>query len=294
METRQSEELTLRQYLLGRLDAPPEITERLEERILIDKDFAELAGVIEDEIIEDYLDNALDPEDRGAVEKHFLRPPERQEKLRLARLVNRSLENMPANAASATEGVFPVLQVSKPPSPVWRPSMRMWAELAACLLLAFSLVYAFKAHQELQETRVRSGQQLNAERGRSVQLERQLQDLRKVAEPTTVMLSLLQPGIRRGDDPVPTVQIGSETQLIHLQIALPSSPAGLVDVRLESAAGKRIWTAYGLAPVHADEPAILTLDVPAPGIKPGDYRFVVRQPNRADAVVYTFSVVRSR
>jgi hypothetical protein len=290
METRQTEELTLRQYLLGRLGASSEITERLEERILIDGNFAELAGMIEDEIIEDYLENALDPEDRGAVEKHFLRPPERQEKLRFARLVNRSLENRAAvKTASATEGEFPVLQVSKPPSSVWRPSTRMWAELATCALLALSFAYAFKAHQELQETRVQSGQQLTAERGRSVQLERQLQDLRKVAAPTTVMLSLLQPGIRRGDGHIPTLQIGSGTERIHVEIALQSVPPVPVDVRLESAAGKRIWTAYGLAPVRADESAILTLDVPTQGIEPGDYRFVVAQAKGVN-VTYAFSV----
>lgn len=292
METRRSEELTLRQYLLGRLDAPSEITERLEERILMDSDFAELAGVIEDEVIEDYLQGVLDLEDRDAVEKHFLRPPERQEKLRIARLVNRSLESSTRSDFSADAGATPRHQKSKDISPaLWRPSIRLWAELTACALLVISLTYAFKAHQQVQTTQVQNGQQLAAEHDRSLQIERQMEDLRKVAQPSTVMFSLLQPGIRRGDSPVPTVQIGSGTQRIHLQIALPSAPPGPVDLRLESAAGKRIWTAYGLAPVRDGESAILILDVPAQGIEPGDYQVVINQPN-GSGLAYAFSAVR--
>lgn len=292
MEARQSEELTLRQYLLGRIDAPSEITERLEERILMDSDFAELVGVIEDEIIEDYLEGALDPADRDSVEKHFLRPPERQEKLRLARLVNRSLESSVGSATSTNARAVPLDQVSKvPSSAVWRPSMRMWAELGACSLLVLSITYAFRSHQEAQTTRVQSDQQLAAERERSGQFERRLQDLRRAAQPATVMLSLLQPGIRRGEAPVPTLEIGSGTQRIHVEIALQSAPPGPVDVRLEDAAGKPIWTASGQSPFRSADATLLILDVPAQCIEPGDYRFVVSKPN-GTGVAYAFQASR--
>jgi hypothetical protein len=294
METRQSEELTLRQYLLGRLDAPPEISERLEERIFMDSDFAELVGVIEDEIIEDYLEGVLDPAEHDAVEKHFLRPRERQEKLRLARLVTRSLESRVRSTTTSDSVPIPLHQISKaPPSALWRPSVRLWAELSAGALLVLSLTYSFKAHQEAQTSHFQSSQELAAERGRSVQLERQIQDLRRVAQPATVMLSLLQPGLRRGDGPVATLQIGSGTQRIHVEIALQSAPPGPVDVRLENSTGKTIWTASMQFPYRSPNAALLILEVPALGIEPGDYRFVVSQPIAAGAVLYAFSVVRS-
>jgi hypothetical protein len=287
METRQSEELTLRQYLLGRLDASAEITERLEERILIDGDFAELAGVIEDEIIEDYLENALDPEDRGAVEKHFLRPPERWEKLRLARIVNRTLESGVRNAKPVD---ISSRAQHKDSASSWRwPSMRVWVEIGACALMALTFAYAFKTRREIQVARAQDGQQLAAERGRFIQLERQLQDLRKVAAPTTVMLSLLQPGIRRGDGHIPTLQIGSGTERIHVEIALQSVPAVPVDVRLEDDDGKAIWTASRQFPFRSPGAALLILELPAQGIEPGDHRFVIAQAKGVN-VTYAFSV----
>jgi hypothetical protein len=307
MGIRQSEELTLRQYLLGSLDAPPEIGERLEERIFMDSDFADLAGVIEDEIIEDYLEGSLSLADREAVEKHFLRPPERQEKLRLARLVNRKLAN---SVRSRTSNAVsnPLYQISKVPSSgLWRPGIRLWAELAACGLVVFSSIYAFKVHQEIKLSRAQSSQQLAAEHDHSSQLERQIQDLHQVAQPATVVLSLLRPGIQRSAPlptqqissgtqrgiaaKVPTIQIGSGTQNIHVEIVIQPAPPGLVDVRLENFAGKTVWSESGQSPFRSSDAALVILDVPAGGIGTGDYSLVVTQKSEIGAMRFPFRVV---
>jgi hypothetical protein len=310
MRTSQSEELALRQYLLGQFNAPTEIAERLEERIFMDRDFAELASVIEDEIIEDYLEGTLNPGERDAVEQHFLRPPERQEKLRLARLVSRSLASSMRNRTSDVAGTT-LYQISKAPSSIlWRSSIRLWAELAACVLLVLSLTYAFKAHQEIEISRAQNSQQLGIERDRSGQLERQIQDLRHVAQPATVILSLLRPGIQRSAPlptqqissgtllgiaaKVPTIQIGSGTQNIHVEIVLQSAPPGLVDVRLENAAGKTIRSTSGIPIFRSKESGVLILDVPAQSIESGDYRFVVTQPGGGIASSLSFSFNVSR
>jgi hypothetical protein len=304
MEIRLSEELTIRQYLLGQLDPTAETTGILEERIFMDSDFAGMVDVIEDEIIEDYLEGALNEADRKAMEDHFLRPPERQEKLRLARLVNRNLESsvLSARPAGADAGAVPVHPagrdgwgrngLSKDASPaLWQPSMRMWAELAACALLAFAMTYAFKAHQQLQATRAQSGRQLAAERERSLQFERQMQNLRQMAQPAIVMLNLSQPGVTRSDNSFSTLQIGPGTQRLHVEIVLQFVPRGPVDVRLENADKKPIWTANTQFAFRANDDARLLLDVPAQNLEPGDYKFVITQANGA-GVTYSFGVVR--
>lgn len=292
MENRQPEELTLRQYLLGRLDPAAETTERLEERILMDNDLAELLGVLEDEIIEDYLEGVLDREEREAVEKHFLRPRERQKKLKLARVINRTLESSVRERSAIDPAAAALQQMSKAFSfGWWSPKKRIWVELAACLLLVLAGTYAFKARREIEAIRSETGRQLAAQRDRSKELERQLQDLRQLTQPATVILTLLHPGVPRGDVPVPTLQLGSGTQRIHVEVAVPAAPPGTVDVRLENTAGTTVWTASRQPLFWSGDSALLILDVPAQGLQAEDYRLVVGPPTGAGGgVAYAFRV----
>src|SRR5437899_4121420 len=115
METGLPEETNIREYLLGRLQQDtPELSERLEERLLADDDFSRTVDLVEDEIIEEYLEGTLDAADKQTVEQHFLRPPERQKKLRFARLLHHHLETMERG----------VRQESAPPPVSWRSHFR--------------------------------------------------------------------------------------------------------------------------------------------------------------------------
>src|SRR5438270_2540174 len=85
-------ENTIRQYLLGKLDHQEKFESSLSEQMLFNEELSEIVDSIEDEIIEDYLDGNLSLEDRRAADTYFLRPPQRQEKLRLARLLRQHFE----------------------------------------------------------------------------------------------------------------------------------------------------------------------------------------------------------
>src|ERR1041385_6333709 len=91
MAEKQSDETTIREYLLGNIDPKSEFAESLDERMLMDRNFSALVDCIEEEIIQDYLEGDLDPSERAMVERRFLLPPERQKKLRRAYLLNRHL-----------------------------------------------------------------------------------------------------------------------------------------------------------------------------------------------------------
>jgi hypothetical protein len=288
MESHQSDELTVRRYLLGRLDTSSGTTERLEERILVDSDLAEMVGVIEDEIIEEYLDDALDATDRDAVDQHFLRPRERREKLRLARLVNKSLDSQTTGQAEGEKTLYQGRNMT--PSPlVWRPGIRVWAQASACVLLVLALAFAFKEQQDKQIARVQNAQQLATERARSGQLEREVEELRQLKQPSTVFLNLVEPGLLRGQASVTTVQLGSGVKKIHAEIPLRSAPPSSVDVRLENSTGKTIWTKTVL-PFRLGADGLLILDVPAENIGPGDYSFVVPQKSGDGIVRFAFRV----
>src|SRR6516225_677122 len=82
-----STEHAIRQYLLGKLNDQDGLEDSLSLQILTDDELSEIADVIEDEIIEDYLDGTLSATDKKAVEEYFLSPVERKEKLRFAKLL---------------------------------------------------------------------------------------------------------------------------------------------------------------------------------------------------------------
>src|SRR2546423_822923 len=95
-------ESVIRQYLLGRLDDQDKLESSLSEQMLFDEELSETVDSIEDELIEDYLDGALNDADRKAAEEYFLRPPERKEKLRFARLLRSRFEKKQAAVTKKT------------------------------------------------------------------------------------------------------------------------------------------------------------------------------------------------
>lgn len=76
-------EKTLRRYALG--DVQDELRSELEELLVTDPDAFEALGVVEDELIEEYLDGAATEADRLAFEGNFLTSPRREARLRFAR-----------------------------------------------------------------------------------------------------------------------------------------------------------------------------------------------------------------
>src|SRR5215472_7912004 len=82
----------IREYLLGRLDNEKETEKQLSHDICFNDELSEMVESIEEEIIEDFLDGTLDSADKDAVNTFFLRPPERKEKLRFARLLRNHFE----------------------------------------------------------------------------------------------------------------------------------------------------------------------------------------------------------
>src|SRR5262249_9204823 len=76
-------ERTLRRYALGGLEE--ELRPELEELLITDSDAFEALGVIEDELIEDYLEETGSPAERRSLERHLLSRPDGLRRLRLAR-----------------------------------------------------------------------------------------------------------------------------------------------------------------------------------------------------------------
>jgi hypothetical protein len=289
MENRVINDAILRDYLLGRLDPQVDVVQRIDEQILTDTEFSMSVDVVEDEIIEEYLEGTLSSEDKRAVERHFLRPPERQHKLRTARLFSRYLEAaMPIEKSVEqpvlTRRFFMAFQRGRE----LVPSFRTFAELAASALFTVSILNLLNQRAGLDMAINQINQQLAQERQRSAALNQQLQSALPSFQPTTVVLNLLRSGLQRGEQQLTEAKINSGTKTLHVEVALSSGPSGRYRVQLRHT-GTIVWSRDGVDAIAVPGGAIVKLDVPAEVVPEGVCELVVL-PLKEGPISYWFSV----
>lgn len=264
MDTQFPNETALRQYLLGTL--PESEWEDIEQRLLREDDFANKIDVIEDEIIEDYLQGSLSANERDAVETHFLCPPERRRKLWFARLLRSHLQ-------------YQEQPVIKPVSIPWlqRPAFSWAMSLATVALLAVTVglsIYTVNLSRLLQsekEDRQIAQADLDRERNRPGKVEAQLLLLQQAGgnhatapnQPT--VLNLME--LKRGQPGVPELD-----QNVEIHIALVHGVLSSYQVNLQSDPdNKKIWSQTGLKPTGNQ----LIFTVPRTILTPGKYSLIV-------------------
>ena len=280
----------VREYLLGRLDDKKELEEQLSRGICVNDDLSEMVESIEEEIIEDFLDGGLDPADKDAVDGYFLRPPERKEKLRFARVLRDHLELRPdlVNARTETFGSANV----RPESIDYRSPrfghshFRNYGELAALFLLTVvGLIYI----SGIRKNQARLEGQLAQEREQSATVAKEAQ----VSQASMVALTLVSDRSRGDSTQIPNIEIKPSAQRIVVEIALPGRSPGPFDVMLE-ARGKNqpIWTARLLPLVSASGDARLVFDIPVQVVASDVYSFVVSSslPGTARPKHYDFRI----
>ena len=275
---------TVRQYLLGRLDEQPQLENDLSDGILIRDDLAEMVESIEDEIIEEYLDGTLDTADKNAVEKYFLLPPARKEKLRFASLLRQRFQTASRESSGPPLDLSP--SAAAIPAPIarearsavtWSSGFRTYWQVAALILLAvLSLTYiaGLRKKQELLEA------ELGREREVSVRLAHGTPLLQSSAMGLTLVWDRSSDRSRGAGMPTSHIEIPASTKRIVVDIALPRGASGPQEVRLETNGGKAsTWSATLLPLVSAQGDARLIFDVPAASIDAGICTFVVSSPN---------------
>lgn len=91
---------TLRRYLLGQLDN--EAREQVEKDLLTHDEIYQELLIVEDEIVDGYLEGKLQKVDRSAFETHFLATAARKKKFRFGRAFKRHVVAQSGNAAFKT------------------------------------------------------------------------------------------------------------------------------------------------------------------------------------------------
>lgn len=263
----------VREYLLGRLDHKKELEESLSHEICVNDDLSEMVESVEEEIIEDFLDGTLDAADKDAVDRYFLKPPERKEKLRFARLLRHRFEQTPDSVNTGREmlnpAAIPHARLDYMPAILGRSHFRTYGELAALLLLTVvGLIYI----SGIRKNQVRLERELVQEREQFTTVAR----VPQVSQASMIALTLVSDRSRGDSTQIPEIEILPSTQRIVVEIALQGRSPGPFDVRLESP-GKNepIWAARLLPLLSASGDARLVFDTPVQKIAAGVYSFVV-------------------
>jgi hypothetical protein len=268
-------EQTLRRYALDDLADNARLD--IEERLVRDASVCDLLDLVEDDLVEDYVDGSLAGGDRRRFEAQLAHDPERVQKVQFLRALK--------SRAVSTAGSVGARGWSRPwVTPAWAAAM------AASLLLALagSGWQAWRAsglRHDLDrvtattaaaETRARD---LEAERD---QLARRLDEARHAPPPPTTASNergastrspvfALGAGIVRGEGTLPRIRIPAAAQFVALDLALPLVPAGQVRVMLADDDGRGLFTAGPLrAAVSAGRARLLT-SIPADVLPAGDY-----------------------
>lgn len=258
-------ERTLRSYVLGGLDEA--VRPELEELLITDPDAFEALGVVEDELLEEYLDGGGTEADRLAFERHFLTSPQRAARLRFA-----SALRARASLGMAAEPPRPQRPTVRPVR--WQPA---WIGLAAALAasLAGNLWLASRDLSPTQAVSPRSPTPAMAPIGDS---ERSRAEVRATAPDETsrrshvgIVTFALSAGALRAGGVTRRVTVPAGA-VVRLRLELAGDDYALYRAALLDAEGDEVWAASKLKAEAEAGRAAVVLVLPAGLLPRGDYQ----------------------
>lgn len=267
------ERVFIRQYLLGWLDS--ETRGQFEERFLTDANFKERVLLIEDELIEDYVDGSLTESERKSFLKRFLSLPQQRQKVELARALDSHARKLdPAISPQASESD----EQSKPSSAVRQavsgskwfiPSSGLLKPLAYGFGGVIVLALLFGGWKYIQQQRLQR---------RHSAIERELAQLNTGTELTNTasplaasifQLTLEPDRATRGGDPSrrqaepPQVVITNNIELVQFRLALRTDEPQSYRALLRMDANQESFPVDDLKPGRTERDAIIVVRIPA-------------------------------
>ncbi|HEY6251021.1 MAG TPA: hypothetical protein VI685_13755 [Candidatus Angelobacter sp.] len=274
MNSKPVEDIRLRQYLLGIL---PELQcDEIEQRLLTDNDFARTIELIEDEIVDDYLDGALSRSDKRLAVRHFFQAPEHRSKLHFGRLLRCHLHKEKAAAPARSMSL-----------PFQQPFYWVASTAIACLLVLTTglTVYVGKLRHDLESemAKSRSAQSvveasLTQERALATQLgehvrilQEQYDALQNAGQQSSATVTLWP--LERSEEAIPVVKrrLGIKSLAVRISVIDFASPS--YSATLKDAGGKELWSRTNLKPEPSGN--LLVLKIPFQLFFPGDYSVII-------------------
>lgn len=329
MSVTNEDEKLLRRYLLGQLTEAEQ--EDLEQRLFSDEELFDLLNAMEDDLTDEYVNNSLSGHDRERVESHFLRAPERKQKVKISQAMQKYATNVSA-AQAVARAQAPAEKVSWWQSLLasfrWRnPALAAFAAIALMLTLAavwlalennrLKAELARRAvpetpDQDLAEQRARAAElerKLAEEQQRRSQLEQELAAA-KSAQPQprdneipdapkltyAAVTIALMPGLLRDVDEVASVDLTKEASELRLVLGLEDDPYPSYRAEIQTEDGASIWKSGRLRAARAKAGDAVTLKVSPALFQKGIYRVVLSGSEDGNsyekAGSYIFKVVK--
>lgn len=256
-----SEDKRLIDYLLGNLPEPDQI--HLEEEYLANPDAQERLLVIEDELVDAYLQGQLSARERKQLEAGFLASLRGRRKLDLARsLMKVASEQKPA------------------PKPKSLPAFSIrWALAAASVILVVALIWSVKE---------KAWQHRGAERAESPQ--NQANKQAPIAQPTQthlpsespsehsqfpVVASIILKPIGRNAEQSPRIRISHDALQVRIQLDLEADNHKSYKVSLLGAGDDVRWSSRGLKSQTTASGRAIVLTLPVKFFENGEHTFLL-------------------
>jgi hypothetical protein len=316
-------EKLIAQYLLGEL--PEEQQVEIEDRAFSDKEYLANITAVENDLIDEYVRGELSGTERQRFESRFLASAERRKRVEFAKALRTVIsepvrsEKQDARRWSWRESLYAFFSGLN-------PAARLALVAAAILFIAVA-AWLFVETQRLRrqvnqlQAENQSGQNLQqaleAERKRNTELNARLdqekqqreqtdESLRQLTEtteatnpaPPPVIASLvLLPGLSRGGDQKPSLDLSNDARLVRLQIGIdPEEQYKTFAVELRTSAGRQVWNRENLAARSRRGTRAVGLTLPATVLKPGDYELRLRGLTESgvaeDVGFYYFNVTK--
>lgn len=269
-------------YLLGEL--PEDERLRIERECFSTDEAFEAMLAVEDELFADYVRGVLPPGDRARFETRFLATPEGRRRLGFARALIEALARQAAGRRPARDWLARL---------GLNAFMRPVALAAAVLALAIGTAWLARdvarwrseAADEVRHARA----DLDAERARRGQVERDLAAARAAHATPLVVSVLLSPGLTRGSGETARIALPAAADVLRLQLDARRVSPGSYRARLRTAEGDTIWSGPIARRPNVD---VIEVDVPAPLLATHDYELAVDDLSGSPAVSYVVTVVR--
>ncbi len=226
----------------------------LEERLMSDKGFYEELLIVEDELIDEYLEGDLSASERESFENHFLLTPERQHKVRFGRALNRYItttDPLPDENPAAKEVSEETRDVPKPPPKPWYsiflPSQNpiLSYSLAAALVLIVAGVFWLALRSSTPR------------------------------EPGKIFAVTLVPGLTRDGGDIKRISIPPDVGTVQLRLQLTRDEYTSYRVVLLRDDRSKVWTGDNLQAKSYGGKSLIVTDVPAQFFTLGDYQIKV-------------------
>ena len=301
----------LRKYLLAELD--PVEQAQIEETYFLDDDAFEQLGIVEDELIDEYVAGELRGREHAAFEHRYLTTSARRERVAFARTMREAGRRHSVAARDSALQDTPWLARAfgwlSTPTAQWALAAASLVMIVTTAWLTIERTRLEQAIVSLDRQRVESANEaarlasaLDRERQRAETLA--AQQAARPGEPPPAPAAItpiittftLTPGLSRSVGGGNELRLQPGTALVRLTMPLETNSHPRYRAVLTNASGDELWTQQGLAAGVDRNAVTLTIDVPASALSNRDYILTisgVAKDNRVEEIAdYVFRVTR--